>query len=117
MQIATNSAQRTSAADAFMKKIDKWILELHQSNYLIYLDHTCSLLEVLGYFVYGILISFILRIFDKFHDMFYTSIVKDLIRVGGGSPAFCRSLHEIGQCGSGKMRHTAAKCFLQLKIA
>ena len=29
----------------------------------------------------------------------------------GGSPAFCRSLHQIGQCGSGKMRHNAAKCF------
>ena len=31
---------------------------------------------------------------------------------GGGSPAFCRSLHQIGQCGSGKMRHNAAKCFI-----
>ena len=27
---------------------------------------------------------------------------------GGGSPAFCRSLQQIGQCGSGKKRQKAA---------
>ena len=30
------------------------------------------------------------------------------IRGGGGSPAFCRSLQQIGQCGSGKKRQKAA---------
>ena len=33
---------------------------------------------------------------------------------GGGSPAFCRSLHQMGQCGSGKMGQNV---LLQLKIA
>ena len=31
-------------------------------------------------------------------------------KLGGGlSPAFCRSLHQIGQCSSGKMRHNAGE--------
>ena len=51
-------------------------------------------------------------------ELIYSSIIVCTIQFGGGgSLAFCRSLHQIGQSGSGKMRHNVAKCFITLKIA
>ena len=44
----------------------------------------------------------------------YEYMFADILLSWGSSPAFCRSLQQIGQCGSGKMRHchNAATCVI-----
>ena len=59
----------------------------------------------------SVIISDITRLLNNDMSLMIVININRTRTIKGGG-AFCRSLHQIGQCASGKMRHNASKCFI-----